>query len=114
MRGFQGKTLSWELLNGAVEVALHREPCNEIGPQTLEELERLVEELGAIDAESPDAPSAVIIYSKQSPGFSAGADLRELYFRSQELSGNAKLSGVRSFLERIHAVLNRLDAVPLV
>ena len=41
MQEFRGKALSWELSNGVIEVALHREPCNEIGAQSLDELERL-------------------------------------------------------------------------
>jgi len=35
MSEFKGKTLSWQIVNGAAEVALHREPCNEIGSETL-------------------------------------------------------------------------------
>ena len=42
MNKFKGQALSWELQDGVVEVALHREPCNEIGSLTLEELEKFV------------------------------------------------------------------------
>ena len=31
MNEFKGQTLSWEIVNGAIELALHRDPCNEIG-----------------------------------------------------------------------------------
>ncbi len=46
-------------------------------------------------------------------GFCAGADLRELYRRSQELERAEALAGVRNFLERIHRVMNAIDAAPL-
>ena len=109
MKNFGGKTLSWELVDGCVELALHREPCNEIGSQTLEELERFVEALET----SSEETGALIIYSTIPAGFSAGADLRELYRRSQEVAEPARTAGVRQFLERIHGVLNTIDASPL-
>ena len=109
MSEFKGKTLSWQIVNGAAEVALHRDPCNEIGSETLEELERLA---AALPQLSNDA-HAVILYSTLKAGFSAGADLRELYERSQGMEKSAAVRGVREFLERIHRVMNALDAAPL-
>ena len=46
-------------------------------------------------------------------GFCSGADLRELYQRSQALAKLEAIKGVRDFLERIHRVLNLIDAAPL-
>jgi enoyl-CoA hydratase/carnithine racemase len=109
MSEFKGKTLSWQIVNGAAEVALHRDPCNEIGSETLEELERLA---AALPQLSNDA-HAVILYSTLKAGFSAGADLRELYERSQGMEKSAAVRGVREFLERIHRVMNALDAASL-
>lgn len=116
MKTCKGNTLSWELVDGVVELALHREPCNEIGSATLEELERFVEAftptkegLGAAGNEA----RAVIIHSTLKAGFSAGADLRELYQRSQEVGKAKGVAGVRDFLERIHKVMNTIDACPL-
>ncbi len=109
MNRFQGKTLSWELKDGVVELALHRDPCNEIGSATLEDLERFATAIESVE----DEAHAVILYSKLSCGFCAGADLRELYRRSSELEGNAAVEGVREFLERIHRVMNIIDASPL-
>ena len=40
MNEFKGQALSWQVVNGAIEPALHREPCNEIGSLTLDELEK--------------------------------------------------------------------------
>jgi enoyl-CoA hydratase/carnithine racemase len=115
MKNFKGKTLSWTLADGCLELALHREPCNEIGSETLEELERFAETLEALSREDAraDGAGAVIVYSTIPAGFCAGADLRELYRRSQEVAEPARGAGVRTFLERIHKVLNSIDASPL-
>ena len=109
MNEFKGQTLSWQIVNGAIELALHRDPCNEIGSLTLEELERFAEALPGLGNEA----QALIIHSTLKAGFSAGADLRELFEHGQEMDKNAALRGVRDFLERIHAVMNALDAAPL-
>ena len=60
-----------------------------------------------------DSASALIIHSQQAAGFSAGADLRELYASALPLTPTERAAGVRAFLERIHRVLNALDASPL-
>ena len=109
MKDYKGQTLSWQIVNGAIELALHRDPCNEIGSLTLEELERFA---AALPSLANDA-YALIIHSTLKAGFSAGADLRELFRRGQEMEKDAALRGVREFLERIHSVLNVLDAAPL-
>ena len=109
MSEFKGKTLSWQIVNGAVEVALHRDPCNEIGSLTLEELEKLA---AALPDLARDA-HALILHSTLKAGFSAGADLRELYKRMQGMDKGAAVRGVREFLHRIHHVMNALDAAPL-
>jgi enoyl-CoA hydratase/carnithine racemase len=109
MNEFKGQTLSWQVVNGAIELALHRDPCNEIGSLTLEELEKFAAALPGL----ANAAHALIIYSKLKAGFSAGADLRELYQRGQAMEKSAALGGVRDFLERIHSVMNALDACPL-
>jgi enoyl-CoA hydratase/carnithine racemase len=106
MSEFKGQTLSWQIVNGAIEVALHREPCNEIGSLTLEELEKLA---AALPSLTKDA-HALIIHSTLKAGFSAGADLRELYQRAQGMDKEVASRGVREFLERIHHVMNTLDA----
>ena len=92
-----------------MELALHRAPCNEIGSLTLDELEQFAAVLDG----SNDEAHALIIYSKIKAGFCAGADLRELFQRSQELELREAVKGVRDYLERIHRVLNAIDASPL-
>jgi enoyl-CoA hydratase/carnithine racemase len=109
MKQFQGECLSWERVEGVIELALHREPCNEIGSPTLAELEKFA---GVLDGLAGEA-HALIVYSTLRAGFSAGADLRELYLRSQEMKKARALAGVRDFLERIHRVFNKIDAAPL-
>ncbi len=109
MNDFKGQTLSWQIVNGAIELALHRDPCNEIGSLTLDELEKFATALPELANEA----HALIVHSTLKAGFSAGADLRELFQRSQGMEKGAALRGVREFLERIHSVMNALDAAPL-
>ncbi|MCI0487808.1 MAG: enoyl-CoA hydratase/isomerase family protein [Blastocatellia bacterium] len=109
MKSFKGDTLSWKLADGCIELSLHRKPCNEIGSATLEELERFVEAHESLTSEA----HALIIYSEEKAGFCAGADLRELYSRSQETAASERVAGVRDFLERIHRVMNSIDSSPL-
>lgn len=104
-----GKTMSYEFKDGLVELILHRTPCNEIGSQSLEELESFCE---ALESGDPSA-HAVIIHSDLKCGFSAGADLRELYERSQAMKREEAARGVREFLERIHKALNAIDSAPM-
>jgi enoyl-CoA hydratase/carnithine racemase len=103
------KTLSWGLKEGVIELALHHPPCNEIGSAMLEDLEEFAAALEAAEGKA----SALIVYSQQEAGFSAGADLRELYRESVKLAPAERVSGVRAFLERIHRVFNAIDASPL-
>jgi enoyl-CoA hydratase len=110
VKSFRGKTLSWTVESGAIELVLDHAPCNEIGSETLADLERLAAALPVLEREA----HALIISSSRKEGFCAGADLRELYQRLQELSGSARLAGVRDFLNRIHRVFNAIDASPLV
>jgi enoyl-CoA hydratase/carnithine racemase len=110
MTQHQGKTLSWEIKEGALELALHHPPGNEIGTAMLAELELFIQAL----REAESTCSAVIIHSRQPAGVSAGADLRELYTRAAPLTPAQRTAGVREFLERIHTVLNMLDASPLI
>src|SRR5437660_7002302 len=109
MEGFRGEALSWELRDGVIELALHRPPGNEIGTLILCELEKFVEGLEEITRQA----HALIVYSTIKAGFSAGADLRELLDGAQRVSKTEAVRGVRDFLERIHRVMNTIDALPL-
>jgi enoyl-CoA hydratase len=104
-----GSALSWLVSSGVIELALHREPCNELGSVSLGEFEKFAAALESMQAEA----HALIIYSELKPGFCAGADLRELYQRSEAVEKAEAARGVRDFLERIHRVLNLIDAAPL-
>ncbi len=105
----KGQVLSWELRSGVIDLALHRPPCNELGSLSLSELEHFASALDELEKHA----HALIIHSDLKSGFCAGADLRELYERSQAMERSQALHGVREFLERIHRVLNRIDASPL-
>ena len=109
MNEYKGKTLSWQVADGVVELTLDRAPANEIGLAMLEDLERFASSLPVLESKA----SALIIYSGQKAGFSAGADLRELFSRAEKMEIASAMKGVREFLERIHAVFNRLDTSPL-
>jgi enoyl-CoA hydratase len=109
MNDYKGKCLSWRLVDEVVELLLHRAPANEIGLAMLEELEHLIAALPALES----VASAMIIYSEQKAGFSAGADLRELCMLAEKMEMSAAVRGVREFLERIHTAFNRLDASSL-
>jgi enoyl-CoA hydratase/carnithine racemase len=110
MKHFAGKTLRWDWRDSVVELTLDREPANEIGTETLADLETFAAAIPALALET----AACIFSSGRKQGFSAGADLRELHRNAEPLSQNERLAGVRQFLERIHAVLNRIDAAPFV
>lgn len=109
MEQFNGQALSWQTRSGVIELAFHRGPCNELGSLSLSELEAFASALGDLERDA----HALIIHSELKSGFCAGADLRELYERSQTMEKAEAARGVRDFLERIHRVLNRIDAAPL-
>lgn len=110
MKSFTGKALRWDWRDGVFELTLDYAPANEIGTVMLAELEKFVAAMKAQEVET----AAVIIASAQRRGFCAGADLRELYERSAPLSPAERLTGVRQFLERVHAALNAIDSSPIV
>ncbi|HKU28546.1 MAG TPA: enoyl-CoA hydratase/isomerase family protein [Candidatus Sulfotelmatobacter sp.] len=105
----RGETMSYQVNDGVLELALYRPPCNEIGSLSLEELESFAQALQELE---PDL-HAVIIHSEMKAGFCAGADLRELYHRSEAMEKEEAARGVREFLERIHRVLNTIDGSPV-
>lgn len=106
---FKGQTLSWHVNSGIIELALYRTPCNELGSLSLGDLEQFAVALGQLE----NSAHALIIHSELKSGFCAGADLRELYQRSQGMDKDDAVRQVRDFLERIHGILNRIDASPI-
>jgi enoyl-CoA hydratase/carnithine racemase len=136
---FRGRALSWEPVDGVLEVRLHREPANEIGLQTLEELEHLVRAIG----DGAHGCRALVWHSDRPAGFCAGADLRALHEGLIERSERAARAvdrvasvlptgardlldrGARrvarplvkrrvgAFIDRIHAAFDALDQAPL-
>jgi len=77
---YRGEALDWDREDTTIVVSLHKDPCNEIGSQMLDELERLASYL----QEGADDARALIWTSKIQGGFSAGADLRELHAKLTE------------------------------
>jgi enoyl-CoA hydratase/carnithine racemase len=94
--------------DGVYEIALCAPPVNEIGRPMLEALEGF---LATVDLERG---KALVIYSKLPSGFCAGADLREFYAALVAEPDLAKRrQGIGDYIDRIHAVMNRLDTLPL-
>jgi len=110
MKSFSGKALRWEWRDGVVELTLDREPANEIGTVMLTDLEKFAAAIKALEADT----AACIISSSQKRGFSAGADLRELYHGAIALPEKERNAGVRDFVERSHAIANAIDAASFV
>lgn len=110
MKRFSGKTLRWEWRDRIVELTLDHEPANEIGTAMVGELEKFVTSFSALAPET----SVCIIVSARKSVFSAGGDLRELYLQAASVSEGERVKGIRTFLERIHAVMNAIDGAPFV
>jgi enoyl-CoA hydratase/carnithine racemase len=97
-----------KLVEGVYELALCAPPVNEIGLPMLAALENALDEVDVTKGR------ALLIYSTLPTGFCAGADLRALYaglLATPEQSERQRQVG--EFIDRIHAVLKRLDALPL-
>ena len=88
------------------ELCLDQAPCNEIGLPLLALLERFVEEVAASDAR------AVVVHSARPLGFCAGADLRGLFAGMQGRCQESYMPEIALFIERIHAMASRFDALP--
>jgi len=99
--------IEWALTEGVYELRLGQPPCNEIGTAMLAALERFLDQ---VDTESAHA---LVIRSTVRGGFSAGADLRELYQGLRDRPEREHEPLLREFLDRIHSVMNRLDMLPL-
>lgn len=112
---FRGKTMSWSLRDQVLWVTLHRDPCNEIGLETVSEFEQL---LFVLRAPKTEGPRALVWHSALPTGFSAGADLRALYQGLVERDPDGTnpqnaLEDVANFIDRIHAVFDGFDQLPI-
>lgn len=100
--------IDWTLEDGVYELSLSRPPCNEIGTELLAGFERFLDQVDT------DSAKALIIHSTQEAGFCAGADLRALYGGLVGTPDDrARRVQLGNFINRIHDVMNRLDALPL-
>lgn len=93
--------------DGVCELVLGQAPCNEIGTAMVAALEAFLDQLDV------DGTHTLIIRSTARGGFSAGADLRELHAGLLARPREEHAAELRAFLDRIHAVMDRLDMLPL-
>ena len=105
----QGQSLSWDLNAGVIELALHREPCNEIGSLLLDELEQFVHALEHLQSEA----HALILYSTLGRDFARERTFANCTTVRRRWRRKMRWQGVRDFLQRIHHVMNTIDAAPL-
>ncbi|MEM9188783.1 MAG: enoyl-CoA hydratase/isomerase family protein [Myxococcota bacterium] len=113
-RAYSGKALRWTHEGTTLEVTLEREPMNELGTVALRELE----ELSTYLVDGAGGARAMILSSALEKGFSAGADLRELYRemvdrRERGVPLLSQVRELRAFIDRIHRVFDILDTVPI-
>ncbi len=99
--------IDWTEQDGVWELRLAHAPLNEIGSEVLDRLE------GFLDQLERAAPRAVLVHSVQAGGFCAGADLRELYAAIRRREPASYLGELGGFLDRVHGVMDRLDALPV-
>ncbi len=96
------------LRDDVYELELRAPPVNEIGEPMLLALEQALAEI------DPTRGRALVLYSALPSGFCAGADLRSLYAGLVATQDAAEREArIGSFIDRIHAVMNKLDTLPI-
>ncbi len=99
--------IDWTQKEEIWELRLSKKPCNEIGTEMFQKLERFLTEIKGSNAKS------LIIYSALESGFCAGADLRELYKEMISQPKDQYRPKMKAFLNRAHDVMNAFDMLPL-
>lgn len=94
---------TWKEQDGVLELRLDQPPLNEIGLPMLEALERFLDHAERVK------PRAIVVHSALARGFCAGADLRSLHVGIVGRPFAEVRPGLAAFLDRIHAVMDRLD-----
>lgn len=92
--------------DGVWEFCMAQPPVNEIGIEMLGALEAM------LDAVAARGARALVVHSGLERGFCAGADLRALHASIAGRPVAQWLPELRGFLDRIHGVMDRLDALP--
>ncbi|MEZ4704302.1 MAG: enoyl-CoA hydratase/isomerase family protein [Bdellovibrionota bacterium] len=96
-----------QLKDDVATLGLDFAPCNEIGPQFLEELTL------ALDWTRTNEAKAVVIHSQRKEGYCAGADLRKLHSEISRKDPQEYLDPLKSFLVGVHHIFSRLDQLPI-
>lgn len=98
--------MKWNIVNQICTISLDQSPNNEIGTRIVEGFERFFEEV------ETHKLRALVIHSTLESGFCAGANLRELYETMLTMEPKKRTQEIRSFLDRIHTIFNKLDTLP--
>lgn len=94
--------------NSILEINLAYPPCNEIGTQFLADLEKIISDI----KKEIYSPKVVLFSSSQESGFSAGADLNELYKSLKNKKKSDCKKKLVSFLNRVHKAFDFFDQAP--
>ena len=86
-------------------ITLDLPPNNEIGLEMVDRFEKFFKEVKTSELR------ALLIHSAREGGFCAGANLRELYTNMITMDKGTQVKEIREFLDRIHAILNKIDAL---
>jgi len=88
------------------ELRLCQDPCNEIGTDMLAALEAALERLDTSSAQT-------LVMHSDRRGFCAGAHLRELHAAIADREPEEYGGELSGFIDRVHAVMDRLDMLPM-
>ncbi len=98
--------MKWTVTDHKIcSITLDLPPNNEIGLEMVDCFERFFQEVNTSELR------ALIIHSGREGGFSAGANLRELYTHMITMDKNKQTKEVHKFLDRIHSIMNKIDSL---
>lgn len=106
---WSGECLDHRVVEGVLEITLHRRPANEIGLAMLVELERVA----ALIGEGAGGAHAVLFVSDVEHGFSAGADLRELHAGLMSIGANGNGHSLGVFADHALRLFDRPSTAAL-
>lgn len=103
--------MKWSLEDEILFVELNSTPCNEIGLDMLDFLESVFDNTDIIHQSR-----AVVMYSTNPKGFSAGADLVALHDGMKNKNQTQQRQEIEAFIDRIHRLFGTIDmlSIPVI